>query len=198
MSESDHEPRDELDRRAVAAVLGGRVEPFAEIVSRWQGPMIDLAYRYCRDRGRAEDLAQEIFVKIYRSLGQWRGEGRFSTWLFAVAANVCRSRLRRKRLPTVPLEALEEVAQWRVEEGDLEERERARFVRDAVRSLPDKYRDAVVLFYFHGMDVEETAASLGRAAGTVKSHLFRGRRLLEQHLGVLLGEDEADGEEEVA
>ena len=174
-------------------MLAGDVGAFEALVRRWQGPVTELAHRFCRDRARAEDLAQEAFVKVYRSLAQWRGEGRFSTWLFAVATNVCRSRLRRKALPTVPLEALGEVAGWRLEEGDLEERERARFVRDAVRSLPERYRDAVVLFYFHEMDLRSAAASLGLPEGTVKSHLFRGRKLLEQHLAVLLG-----GEEEVA
>lgn len=184
------EDRDELDRRSVQAVLAGRSDAFEDIVRHWQGPIVELAYRFTRDRSLGEDLAQEAFVKVFRSLAQWRGEGRFSTWLFAVAANVCRSRLRKKALPTVPLEALAEVAGWRREEGDLEERERAAFVRDAVRSLPARYRDAVVLFYFHEMDVRRAAASLGLPEGTVKSHLHRGRKLLEDCLGELLGEEE--------
>lgn len=193
MNDRDQEDRDELDREAVQAVLAGRVDAFEGLVRRWQGPIVELAYRFTRDRMRAEDLAQEAFVKVYRSLARWRGEGRFSTWLFAVAANVCRSRLRRKALPTVPLEALGEVAGWRLEEGDLEQRERAGFVRDAVRSLPAKYRDAVVLFYFHEMSLERAAATLGLPEGTVKSHLFRGRKLLQRHLAVLLGgEDEEE------
>ncbi|MEZ5332326.1 MAG: sigma-70 family RNA polymerase sigma factor [Thermoanaerobaculia bacterium] len=190
MSGSEAEDRDELDRSSVDAVLAGRTEAFEGVVHRWQGPMIELAYRFTRDRGLAEDLAQEAFVKVFRSLRQWRGDGRFSTWLFAVATNVCRSRLRKKNLPTVPLEALEEVAGWRREVGDLEARERAAFVRDAVRSLPSRYRDAVVLFYFHDMDLRRAAESLGLPEGTVKSHLHRGRGMLQARLAGLLGERE--------
>lgn len=90
----------EEDREAVRAVLAGDLEAFTGIVRRWQGPLKQLAFRFCRDDGRAEDMAQDAFVSAYRALGQWRGEATFSTWLFALATNVYRSRLRRREPPT--------------------------------------------------------------------------------------------------
>ena len=92
----------------VERVLAGDVNAFEGIVRRWQGPLVNMAWRYCRDRGRAEELAQEAFVRAWRGLAQWRREGSFSTWLFALAANVFRSEL--KRFPTVnlPIEAAPE------------------------------------------------------------------------------------------
>lgn len=186
----------EEDRDAVRAVLAGDLEAFAGIVRRWQGPLKELAFRFCRDDGRAEEMAQDAFVTAYRGLGQWRGEAVFSTWLFAVATNVYRSRLRRRELPTVPLEAVAEVARRRVEHVDFESREREAFVRDAVTALPPKYRDAVVLYYFHDMDLQQAAASLGLPEGTVKSHLYRARQLLARHLGPLLAG--SPSQEEVA
>jgi RNA polymerase sigma-70 factor (ECF subfamily) len=89
---------------AVDRVLSGDVAAFAEIVERWQDPLVALAYRFCHDRGRAEDMAQEAFVRAFRALHQWRREAAFSTWLFALATNVYRAELRRRRAPLVSLD----------------------------------------------------------------------------------------------
>jgi len=91
----------EEDLTAVEQVLAGDAEAFEGIVRRWQGPLINMAWRYCRDRGRAEEMAQEAFIRAWRGLGRWRRESSFSTWLFALAANVYRSEL--KRFPTETL-----------------------------------------------------------------------------------------------
>ena len=89
----------EADLADVERVLAGDVNAFEGIVRRWQGPLVNMAWRYCRDRGRAEEMAQEALVRAWRGLKQWRREGSFSTWLFALAANVFRSEL--KRFPTL-------------------------------------------------------------------------------------------------
>ena len=102
--------RADADLADVARVLDGEVEAFEGIVRRWQGPLINMAWRYCRDRGRAEEMAQEAFLRAWRGLGQWRRESSFSTWLFALAANVYRSELKRFPVETLPLEAAPEPA----------------------------------------------------------------------------------------
>ena len=188
----------EEDLRCVRLVIEGNIDEFEGIVRRWQGPLIQLAYRFCHDHSVAEEMAQEAFLKVYRSLKQWRGEGRFSTWMFAVASNVYRSTVRRKSLPRVSLDTLEEFASKRHEQGELEDRERARLVRLAVLSLPTKYRDAITLFYFHEMDLRQAALSLGLSEGTVKSQLHRARKLLESHLDRFLEPRMQNSEEEVA
>ena len=170
------------DRARVARVESGDTEAFAEIVERWQGPLVNLAYRYCRDRDLAEELAQDAFLMVYRKLSQWKGDAAFSTWLFAVATNVYRSWCRRRRLPTVPLEAIETAGEDRSPEADAEARDLGRVVRDAVLSLPARYRDALILYYFQEMDVKAAARVLGVAEGTLKSHLHRGRQMLAAHL----------------
>src|SRR5262245_30715691 len=83
------------DQEDVEKVLDGDISAFEGIVRRWQGPLVNLAYRFCHDRGRAEEIAQEAFLRAYRGLDKWRKEASFSTWLFAVAANLYRSELRR-------------------------------------------------------------------------------------------------------
>jgi RNA polymerase sigma-70 factor (ECF subfamily) len=70
------------DKQAVDRVLQGDLSAFEGIVRRWQGPLVNMAYRYCHDRGRAEDMAQEAFVKAFRGLAKWRRDAAFSTWLF--------------------------------------------------------------------------------------------------------------------
>jgi RNA polymerase sigma-70 factor, ECF subfamily len=172
----------EADERAVERVLNGDVAAFAEIVARWQRPLINLAYRFCRDRGRAEEMAQEAFVRAYRALATWRREGAFSTWLFAVASNVYRSEIRRVPRLLVPLDEVAEPIDPRTVDGDIEEADARRLVRRALDTLPAKYREALVLFYFHGMDVASAASSLRLPDGTLKARLFRGRELLRRKL----------------
>ena len=174
------------DQADVARVLAGEISAYEGIVRRWQGPLINLAFRFCRDRGRAEELAQEAFLRAYRALGQWRHDAVFSTWLFALATNLYRSELRRVPSRTVALEDVEEPRDLRSPDGGLEEHDRDRAVRRAVYSLPAKYRDVLILFYFHELDVPGAAHSLDLPEGTVKARLFRARELLRGKLPQLL------------
>jgi RNA polymerase sigma-70 factor (ECF subfamily) len=174
------------DERAVELVLAGDASAFSAIVQRWQGPLVNLAYRFCRDRARAEDLAQEAFVRAFRNLAMWRREAAFSTWLFALATNLCRSEIR--RIPPAPLQVQEvaELIDPRRVDDDAETEDRDRVVRRALQSLPEKYRDALLLFYFHDMDVAQAARSLSLPEGTVKARLSRGRDILGRKLAAML------------
>lgn len=185
---------DEADRDDVRRVLDGDVEAFEGIVRRWQGPLVNLAWRFTRDRGRAEDLAQEAFLKIYRNLAHWRGEGVFSTWLFAVATNVYRSALRRTPLLTLPEDHTALLPAETDLERDAVARDEQAAVRRALAALPARYREALVLFYFHEMDIPAASKSLGVPEGTIKARLSRGREMLRQRLaGRALGPATAEG-----
>jgi len=170
------------DQADVENVLAGDASAFEGIVRRWQGPIVNLAYRFCRDRTRAEDMAQDAFLRAYRALASWRREAAFSTWLFALATNLFRNDLRRVPAGTVPLDELPELADSRDADAGLEDEDRDRVVRGAVYALPAKYREAILLFYFHDMDVPAAARSLGLPEGTFKARLFRGREILRRKL----------------
>jgi len=168
------------DEADVDRVLAGDPSAFEGIVRRWQGPLVNLAYRFCRDRGRAEDLAQEAFLRAYRGLRQWRRQGMFSTWLFALATNLYRTEIRRIPPVPVPLDGIEAGAQHPGDDPDDHDRDRA--IRRAVDTLPPKYREALILFYFREMDVAAAAAALGVPEGTLKARLARARALLRRKL----------------
>jgi len=171
---------DERDVDDVDRVLAGDLAAFEGIVRRWQGPLINMAWRYCRDRGRAEEMAQEALVKAWRGMAGWRRESSFSTWMFAPAANVFRSEL--KRFPTVdlPIEEIAEPASDAKQYDVTVERSRNEMVRKAVLALPLRYREPVVLYYFHEMDVSAAARTMGMPEGTLKARLARGRELLRK------------------
>lgn len=166
------------DEASVARVLGGDAAAFEAIVRRWQTPLVNLAWRFCRDRGRAEEMAQEAFLRAFRNLSQWRGDAAFSTWLFALAANVYRTELRRIPATMLSLDEIAEPPEPHDAALAYDEAARNEALRRAVLALPPKYRDAVLLFYFHEQDVPAAAQTLRIPEGTVKARLFRARELL--------------------
>ncbi len=186
----------EEDLADVARVLAGDAQAFEGIVRRWQGPLINMAWRYCRDRGRAEDLAQDAFLRAWRGLAQWRRESSFSTWLFALAANVFRSEL--KRFPTVnlPLNEIAEPSTPAVQHSVLSQKLSHEEVRRSVLSLPLRYREPVILYYFHEMDLSRAAATMRLPEGTMKARLSRARALLRRRFPHL--EDEFASHSSVA
>ena len=179
-----HEPAasspdaDLLDARRVVA---GDVAAFEGIVRRWQGRLINLAWRFCHDRTMAEDMAQDAFVKVFQALKTFRGESGFSTWMMAIALNTYRSHLRTRAPAFVGALTME---QWQPASTDpsaldaLQVRERDEVLRQLVQTLPPRYRDPIVMYYFNEMNLSETAKILGMPEGTLKARLSRGRALL--------------------
>jgi len=150
-----------------------------------------MAWRYCRDRSRAEEMAQEAFLRAWRGLAHWRREGSFSTWLFALAANVYRNELKRFPTETLPLEAASEPSRPASQQHELEEQRRQEVLQRAVLALPLRYREPVILYYFHEMDLAAAAATMGLPEGTLKARLSRARALLRQRFPQLEEQREA-------
>jgi RNA polymerase sigma-70 factor, ECF subfamily len=170
--------RDE-DVADVERVMAGDLDAFGGIVRRWQGRLVSLAWRFCRDRTMAEDMAQEAFVRAFRALRAFRGESAFSTWLTAIAMNTYRTSLRDRPPVAVAMERVP-AAGGNDPLAVLEQERRAEAARQLVMTLPRKYRETIVLFYFEEMNLVETARILGVPEGTVKARLHRGRELLKR------------------
>ena len=184
-------PPGDLDRADVHRVLAGDVDAFSGIVERWQRPLVNLAYRFCRNHGQAEEMAQDAFLRAFNGLHQWRQDAAFSTWLFAVALNVFRSATRRNTKREASLEeATEAVASGDVLNA-IAARRQEELVRRMVQTLPRRYREAIVLFYFLDQNVADAATVLGVPDGTFKARLHRGRALLRDRLSRVV--DRSDG-----
>jgi len=173
----------------IAQCLAGDRKAYAVLVDRYKDLVHDLVYRMIGDAVRAEDIAQDAFVKAYLSLRDFRGESRFSTWLCRIAMNRCKDMLRRARreilMPGGP--DGESHIPDPPDEGEtpavaLERREREAVLHRALARLPLKYREAVVLRHMEGMDFKEVGSLLGIAAGAAKVRTFRGREMLRRLL----------------
>ncbi len=162
----------------------GDVTAFEELYQRHVTMVYNLCGRLARDLDEAEDLTQEIFLRIYRHLGRFDGRSSLKTWIYQVSLNYCRSRLSRRRFWPVSLtehegEGTQELVEERRGPEQLALAEDAgRRVRAALRELKPVFRDAVVLRDLEGLSYEEIAAVLRLPVGTVRSRIARGRENL--------------------
>ena len=162
------------DHALVRATLSGDDGAYAELIRRHKGRVFGTCSRFARDAHQLDDLCQEVFLRAFQGLRKRRGESLFSTWLIALATNVCRSHARRAP-PPEQLGELDPAAPA----GAPSDPALGQRLRRAVNALPSRYRDALHLYYFHATDVGAAAATLGLPEGTLKARLARGRKLLE-------------------
>jgi RNA polymerase sigma-70 factor (ECF subfamily) len=176
------------DEELVAACLRGEEPAFDVLVGRWDRKIRGAIYRIVGSEEEARDLCQEAFIKAYRHLGSFKQEARFSSWLYQIALNLCRDRLRRRKLrATVSLDELDEGGHSMVEAGPspfdvLEGRDLRRRVAAAVAALPDEQREVIVLKEYQGLTFLEVATVLDVPISTVKTRLYRGLVLLRGRL----------------
>jgi RNA polymerase sigma-70 factor (ECF subfamily) len=168
------------DEELVEACQAGESSAFDLLVTRWEDKIRGAAYRLLGSEEEARDAAQEAFLKAYRALPGFKGEARFSSWLYRIAVNLCRDRLRRRKgRSLVSLDALEEVgpviaargpeAQDLVQQLDLR-----RAVRRAIGALPEEQREILILKEYQGLTFLEIAQALDLPVSTVKTRLYRG------------------------
>ncbi len=181
------------DEELIARVLAGDETAYETIVARYGDYVYTIAVRIVGNDEDAEDVAQEAFVRAYRALPGFRGDSKFSSWLYRIATNRALTHLkrRRRRVVTVGLDAGPRVEAGASEVGRGSERgpdrlvlddEFRREVRAAVLELPERYRVVVTLFYLEEKSYKEVAAILGIPMGTLKTHLHRARALLRDML----------------
>jgi RNA polymerase sigma-70 factor (ECF subfamily) len=154
-----------------------------KIYEHYKRPLFNLAYRYTHDRPAAEDLLQDIFVKIFSHLGEVDRDETFVAWMYRIALNTCYSYLRGRRTRegrSVPLDAIEGKMEEAVYDGH--EESLAGPVEQAVRMLPEKLRAVFLLHDVQGHTHEEIARMLGFTVGTSKSQLFKARMRIREIL----------------
>jgi RNA polymerase sigma-70 factor (ECF subfamily) len=184
----------DLDRALVDEAKSGSLDAFESLVRRYQHRVVNYVQAIVRDSGEAEDVAQETFIRAYRSLGRFRGESAFKTWLYTIATNTARTALeRRGRRERVADQSLDDDARALTAErvpSHGPDPEATLVMRDAIdralAMLPDELRVAVVLRDVEGLDYKEIAEVTEVPMGTVESRIFRARRKLRTLLHPLV------------
>lgn len=142
------------------------------------------AYSYVKDKFTAEDIFQEVFIKVYKNLESFRDESDIKTWIIRITINTAKDYLKsaysRKVVPMMEFKEDQLVSDNDFEE--IENRDRDEQVKKTVMSLPEQYREVLLCVYYHDMSVADTAKSLGIAEGTVKSRLSRARDMMKNKL----------------
>jgi RNA polymerase sigma-70 factor (ECF subfamily) len=178
------------DEELVARSRGGDLDSFNQLVLRWERPIYALAYRVIGREEDARDVAQETFLRAFRALGGFKGQAKFSSWLYRITLNLCRDWIRRERRSNVapipegvdivelageatPTESIEElVARKQLGEA----------VAKAMALLPEEQRTAIILKEYHGLTFQEIADLLDCPLSTVKTRLYQGLTVLRRHL----------------
>jgi RNA polymerase sigma-70 factor (ECF subfamily) len=177
------------DEELVAAFQRGEASAFDELVGRWDRKIHGAIYRVIGPDEDARDLCQEAFLKAYRGLGSFKREARFSSWLYQIALNVCRDRLRRRRgHPAVSLDDVEDGREGGLRTAApsplelVEARDLRHLVEDAIATLSAEEREVVILKEYQELTFPEIAEALEVPLSTVKTRLYRGLAQLRHQL----------------
>lgn len=175
------------EKKIIEKVLGGDANAFEELVLKYEKTVYNLALRMVGDRDDASDMTQEAFIKAYGSLSSFRGDSKFSVWIYRIATNVCLDFLRsksRKQQVSLTVSDDDEDAQLDIPdpssdpEQQLMQKISMQSVEEGLKTLPDKQRQILVMRELGGMSYAEIGAALSLEEGTVKSRIFRARKRL--------------------
>jgi len=179
------EPLD--DMLIIQTILQGQQSAYAMLVDKYQSYVFTLVLRFVTDRELAEELAQDVFVKAYRYLADFKGNSKFSTWLYTIVNTTCLSHLRKKKDETILLEEERMVSVSDNSYGEnpsnrLEQRTQQQLLERAMKHLPEADSQLLSLFYQGEQSVEEVGVVMGLSASNVKVRLFRARQKLKEVL----------------
>lgn len=179
------------DEELVARSKTGDTESFNQLVKRWERPIFALAYRTLGREEDARDVTQETFLRAFRALSGFKGDAKFSSWLYRIALNLCRDWMRKeRRAPLVAVPEGVDVEQLVADQGptetveDLAARaEMGREVAKAMAHLPEEQRHAIILKEYHGLTFQEIANLMRCPLSTVKTRVYQGLSTLRKQLG---------------
>lgn len=173
----------------ISSILAGKTEGFREIVNDYENLVAHIVNKMVPDRTVVEDLCQDVFIKVYQNLGSFKFESKLSTWIARIAYNTTLNYLEKKKVPVFADISDDDSFSADTVKGDSatpEEfttgRNTADLVREEIDALPPQYGVILALYHLEDMSYDEIGNITGMPAGTVKSHLFRGRKLLKERL----------------
>ncbi|MBE7173340.1 MAG: sigma-70 family RNA polymerase sigma factor [Williamsia sp.] len=182
------------DTEIISKVLGGESNAFAELVKRYQNYVFTLALRFTQQREDAEEVAQDIFVKAYRSLSDFRGTAKFSTWLYTIVYTTSVTFLRKKKLSTTSIDDEGTFLQLENRNSSfqanlVEQKSKNRSLNEAISMLSADDAQIITLFYKAEQSLEEISTILGMETNTAKVRLHRARTRLKEKLKLYLQDE---------
>jgi RNA polymerase sigma-70 factor (ECF subfamily) len=178
------------DEDLVARSRGGDVDSFNQLILRWERPIYALAYRVIGREEEARDVCQETFLRAFRALPGFKGQAKFSSWLYRIALNLCRDWMRReRRAPMVqlpegvePHDLVADREPVETVEDLVARKELSAAVAEVMALLPEEQRTAIILKEYHGMTFQEIAELQGCPLSTVKTRLYQGLSVVRRQL----------------
>jgi RNA polymerase sigma-70 factor (ECF subfamily) len=171
------------DHELVKTCLSGQDDAFSTLVGRYERLVWSVIYNFTGDHPDSNDLSQEVFLRVYRSLHRYNPEYKFSTWVMRIAANLCINWLHKKKSDPVSVDEIAGVKDNRSNpEEQYLEKERMNRIQEAVAMLPIKYRAPIVLFHRQGLSYKDIAEVLNLPETIVKNRLHRARLMLRDRL----------------
>jgi RNA polymerase sigma factor (sigma-70 family) len=175
------------DNQLISQVLGGQQQVYAELVSRYQNFVFTICLRYTTSREDAEEIAQDVFIKAYRSLADFRGESKFSTWLYTIVNTSCITFLRKKKIDIRSLDdekvfGIADNIDGGMRANMVEQKSKITMVNQAIKMLLPDDAKIISLFYKGEQSLEEIGNILGMEPNTVKVKLHRARTRLKEKM----------------
>ena len=182
------------DNELITLVLKGDQQAYKVLVDRYQSYIFTLAYRLMQSREDAEEVAQDVFVKAYRSLADFKGGSKFSTWLYTIAHNTSITYLRRKKQKILAIDDEATFTQLENQESDfkanqVEDKSKKAMVNRAIEMLAPDDAQIITLFYKGDQSLDEIATVMGMETNTVKVRLFRARQKLKEKMEKYFAEE---------
>lgn len=179
----------EVDGHVIEACRRGERSAFQELFEAYQDRVYSIALHFCGDESLAKDISQQVFLKLFTRIGQFREQAGFTTWLYRIVANTCidEQRSRKRFVPLDPEMGIPDTRSRGSQEEAYMRRQMAESVRLAVGELKPKLRITMLLKYVEDLSYEEIGTTLGCSAGTVASRLNRGHKILARKLAHLRG-----------
>ena len=178
------------DYELIQECLSGNRDLFAELLKRYKNLVYSVILRMVNDREEANDLAQDVFIKVYKNLDKYYPEYKFSTWVIRIATNHVIDYRRKKKQETVPIEEVEfSLSSEESPESAYIRREQKEELRKIVGDLPDMYKIPIMLYHEQGLSYQEISDIINEPLSKVKNRIFRGRRMLKDSLLNLSGKE---------
>jgi len=171
------------DIEIVNRCLAGDVNAFEVLIDRYKKAVYNTAYRMMGNREEAEDVSQEAFIRMYKSLSKYNPEYKFITWALKVTTNLCLDSLRKRKSETIPIDEGFDIKDGKdTPEEEYIRKENQKLVQDAIMKLPGKYREFLILFHHRNLSYQEIMDITGESLTIVKNRLYRARQMLKEEL----------------